>query len=212
LPSLPPSRHSENPTRLRQIATSFTPLHGARPAGPTTRLDTCRKGEIIDNPEQLAQFLEAEYEFFQKNRRDITPYLYLDKSIEGIQYLLDAAGVPVDLAPMEMPGEPIDVGDPRSFQDYFGLDADLVKHIAENLRVNSFDVLAPHFDSEQMNRAGVYPESWGTTTTSTTCVRTTTIRRSFSSAPQLPTPRRSCRMAELLVRSRPPLAHARRVR
>lgn len=104
-------------------------------------------GEFIDSPEQVDKFLTGLDD----------EGCYLDKSIDGIQFLLDRAGVPVYLAPTDMPGEPIDVDG----EIYFGLWVDLVKQIAENLRANSFDVLAPHFDSEEMNRAEVYPTPWG---------------------------------------------------
>jgi hypothetical protein len=110
--------------------------------------------QFIDSPELVDRFLTDSWD--QGSLRDKS--IDVDKSIEGIQSLLDGAEVPVYLAPTEMPGEPIEsVGS----EIYFGFGADFVKQIAENLRSNSFDVLARHFDVEQMNRAGLYPATWG---------------------------------------------------
>jgi hypothetical protein len=67
------------------------------------------------------------------------PTGYLDKSIGEIQALLTAAKVPVWIAPIEMPGEPIQFGGTGIC---FGLSSAKVAEIAGHLRATPFDALA----------------------------------------------------------------------
>jgi Domain of unknown function (DUF1877) len=76
----------------------------------------------------------------------------LDKAWDGIQFLLDRAGVPVEL---QMGGE------------YIGEDGELagwavddVKDAARHLRATPFEQLARHFDPVLMMERCVYPPIW----------------------------------------------------
>ncbi|AXO23492.1 DUF1877 family protein [Mycobacterium avium] len=59
----------------------------------------------------------------------------VDKAIDGIQFLLSAADVPIAIAPQQMPGEPIPT---QNGEIYFGLSADQVAAIATQLAPTRF--------------------------------------------------------------------------
>lgn len=113
-----------------------------------TRLRSEELAKLIDDPAGLDEFLWRDRE---------EPSGYVDKAIDGIQFLLSAAGVPVYLAPLEMPGEPIENG---RGDIYFGLSTAQVAEIAAHLAATPFDELAAHFDAEAMNAQQVYPMAW----------------------------------------------------
>jgi hypothetical protein len=77
---------------------------------------------------------------------------YLDKACGGIQFLLDAAEVPVDL---RIDGEPI-----RDDGSLSGWSAAEVVFAAESLRATSFEELARHYDPVLMAKEDIYPSIW----------------------------------------------------
>lgn len=107
---------------------------------------------LMDNPEAVGDFI-LEYE------NATVPECDMDKSIDGIQFLLHQARVDVAVAPTEMPGEFIESDDDEG--EIFGFSATAVAEIAGKLGSTSFDVLAPHFDPAAMESAQVYPSGWG---------------------------------------------------
>ncbi|MGK5674067.1 DUF1877 family protein [Micromonospora sp. URMC 106] len=80
------------------------------------------------------------------------PDCYLDKAWAGIQFLLDAAGVRVDLY------EDGDVIDEEC--TLLAWDAGMVADAARALSAAPFEVLARHFDPERMTERKVYPQLW----------------------------------------------------
>ncbi|UQS21557.1 MULTISPECIES: YfbM family protein [Amycolatopsis] len=78
---------------------------------------------------------------------------FVEKAWDGLQYLLDRAGVDVDL---RMDGEPIDYDG----EEYTGFDADLVRSIADALDAAPFEKLAAHYDPADMMARNVYPGIW----------------------------------------------------
>jgi Domain of unknown function (DUF1877) len=115
-----------------------------------TKLTTDELNRLIEDPEQVNDFL-------WQRPRDDGPSGSVDKSLDGIQFLLSAAEVPVQLAPQEMPGEPIVTG--RGDVN-FGLFPAEVATVAEQLAATPFEVLAPHFNHDRMNQEHVYPSPW----------------------------------------------------
>lgn len=115
-----------------------------------TKLTSAELAGVMDDPEQVRGIL------WRPSTGD-EPSGSVDKAIDGIQFLLSAAGVPIDLAPAQMPGEPIPTQDGEI---YFGLSADYVATIAAQLAATRFETLAPHFNPEQMNQEGVHPTPW----------------------------------------------------
>jgi hypothetical protein len=97
------------------------------------RVSDEKLGELIADPSGVRDYV------FSNDREG--PTGYLDKSIDDLQALLTAAEIPVWIAPIEMPGEPIPFGDSGI---YFGLSSGKVAEIAEHLRATTFDVLASH--------------------------------------------------------------------
>lgn len=115
-----------------------------------TKLTSAELALVIGDPEQVSDIL------WRPPTGD-GPSGSVDKAIDGIQFLLAAAGVPVNLAPEQMPGEPIPTEDGEI---YFGFSADEVATIAPHLEATPFDTLAPHFSPERMNQQGVQPAPW----------------------------------------------------
>jgi hypothetical protein len=76
---------------------------------------------------------------------------YIDKAWAGIQFLLDAADVPINLREN---GEFI--GEEGYF---FGWSAFMVAEAARHLRATPFERLAPHFDPAQMTEQDIYPSA-----------------------------------------------------
>jgi uncharacterized protein DUF1877 len=78
---------------------------------------------------------------------------YLDKAWAGLQFLLDAEGIDIDLR--------------GGTYDFIGDDGDLVawsehsvEEAAKILRATPFDRLARHFDPAEMTRQDIYPGIW----------------------------------------------------
>lgn len=115
-----------------------------------TKLTSAELAQVIGDPEQVSDIL-------WRPPADDGPSGSVDKAIDGIHFLLSAAGVPINLAPEQMPGEPIPTQDGEV---YFGLSADEVATVAAQLAATPFDALAPHFSPERMNKEGVQPTPW----------------------------------------------------
>lgn len=114
------------------------------------KLSSAELAQVIDGPEQVSDIL-------WRPSADDGRSGSVDKAIDGIQFLLCAAGVTINLAPQQMPGEPIPTQDGEV---YFGLTADEVATVAAQLAATPFDTLAPHFSPERMNQEGVQPIPW----------------------------------------------------
>lgn len=115
-----------------------------------TKLTSVELARVSDDPELVSGIL------WRPSSGD-GPSGSVDKAIDGIQFLLSAADVPVNLAPECMPGEPFPTQDGEI---YFGLSVDEVVTIAAQLAATQFDTLAPHFSPDRMNRQGVQPTPW----------------------------------------------------
>lgn len=115
-----------------------------------TKLTSAELVQVIDDPEQIRGIL-------WRPLPGDGPSGSVDKAIDGIQFLLSAADVPINLAPERMPGEPIPTQDGEI---YFGLSADQVATIAAQLAATRFDTLARYFSPERMNQEGVQPTPW----------------------------------------------------
>ncbi|MGK5672767.1 DUF1877 family protein [Micromonospora sp. URMC 106] len=76
---------------------------------------------------------------------------FVEKAWDGIQYLLDAADVGVQLRE----GEPID-----DDGEFSGFDPDVVRHIAQRLNDAPFERLAPYYNPTDMTERNVYPHCW----------------------------------------------------
>lgn len=98
------------------------------------------------HPKWMKEFLE-EYEDNDERSRD--PDGFIEKAWGGIQFLLDAADVPIELL---MDGDPID--DQCLF---CGWSAEAVKKTAEILGATPFETLAVHFDPARLSEEEVYP-------------------------------------------------------
>lgn len=83
---------------------------------------------------------------------ELDGYLDLDKAWDGIQFLLNRAGLPIEL---QLDGVFIS-------EDPFlaGWTVDDVKDAARHLRATPFEQLARHFDPAQMTESGIYPPIW----------------------------------------------------
>lgn len=77
---------------------------------------------------------------------------YLDKSWDGLQYLLDKAGVSVGL---QEDGIPI-----NEDNTFAGWRADAVKRASDLLKATPFEDLAGYFDPTEMTEREVYPSFW----------------------------------------------------
>jgi hypothetical protein len=106
-------------------------------------------------PEELTRALENPEQAEELVDREILPGEpdgYLDKSWDGLQFLLDEAEVPVDL---RIDGEPLD-----EEAHLAGWDADLVAWAAQQLSATPFEHLARHFDPARMMADDRYPRIW----------------------------------------------------
>ncbi|WP_280342000.1 YfbM family protein [Nocardia abscessus] len=81
---------------------------------------------------------------------DGDPSGYLDKSWDGLRYLLESAEVGVDLF---YDGDLLD-------DDYYAWPVDLVRATAQRLKATPFDRLAVHYDGTAMDTADIYPRIW----------------------------------------------------
>ncbi|GLY67701.1 YfbM family protein [Amycolatopsis taiwanensis] len=77
---------------------------------------------------------------------------FIEKAWGGIQFLLDAEGLGLDLL---TDGTPIDEENLLT-----GWSAETVKQVAEELRKVPFAMLARHYDPAKMMSEGVYPRMW----------------------------------------------------
>ncbi len=118
------------------IVTSFRPLTAAR------------YEEWTAVPNCIDDFM-AEFDWSAK------PSAYLDKSVDGLQYLFSAADVPVDLFPTSGPNGPFafDGG-------YYAFSPGQVASAAAALHDLEFATLAVHFDAVQMNDSIPYGLRW----------------------------------------------------
>ncbi|WP_084506191.1 YfbM family protein [Amycolatopsis sp. ATCC 39116] len=80
---------------------------------------------------------------------------FIEKAWDGIQYLLDEAGVGVEL---RMDGDPIE----HDGDEFNGFPPEVVKSIAESLNAAPFERLAEHYDPADMMARGIYPRIWDT--------------------------------------------------
>jgi len=101
------------------------------------RVSDEKLAELIADPSGLNEYLSS-------SGHD-QPSGYLDKSIYDLQALLMAAKIPVWLAPIEMPGEPITFG---NSEICFGLSSPKVAEIAGHLRTTTFEALASHSSTD----------------------------------------------------------------
>jgi hypothetical protein len=101
-------------------------------------------------PEELDRAMD-DAEWAEEHLWDLDrePDGYLDKAWDGIQFLLNAAEVPIDL---------------RMDGDFIGEDGCLagwtvgdVENAARHLRATPFEQLARHFDPARMTQRDIYP-------------------------------------------------------
>ncbi|MFB9905951.1 YfbM family protein [Allokutzneria oryzae] len=114
-------------------------------------------GYVEVTPQQLADVAhdgEKAEELYDEISADETALDgFVEKAWDGIQYLLDAAGVNVEL---RMDGEPIDYdGD-----EFTGFNPDMVRGIARSLNDAPFERLAPHYNPIDMMERQIYPRCW----------------------------------------------------
>ncbi|WP_067476078.1 YfbM family protein [Nocardia amamiensis] len=103
--------------------------------------------------EQLDRFTTAgveEEELWDLESADGDPSGYLDKSWDGLRYLLEAAEVELDLF---FEGNLLD-------DEHYGWPVDLVRATAQKLKATPFDRLAAYYDGTAMDNADVYPRIW----------------------------------------------------
>ncbi|MEV0344076.1 YfbM family protein [Nocardia sp. NPDC050713] len=98
----------------------------------------------------VAAGAQAQEDLWNIERAKGDPEGYLDKSWDGLRYLLEAARSGVDLF---FGGELID-------DEYYAWPVDLVQTTAEQLRATPFAALAAHYDPGAMDEANVYPGIW----------------------------------------------------
>lgn len=114
-------------------------------------------GYVEVTPEQLADVLhdgERADELYEEISADETALDgFIEKAWHGIQYLLDAAGVGVEL---RMDGEPID----NDGDEFNGFGPDVVRDIAQRLNDAPFERLAPHYNPTDMMERKIYPRVW----------------------------------------------------
>lgn len=108
-------------------------------------------------PQQLVDVVhdgEKAFELYDEISADETILDgFIEKAWDGIQYLLYAAEVGVDL---RMDGEAIDYdGD-----ELTAFDAALVRDIAQRLNATPFERLTPHYDPADMMERKIYPRCW----------------------------------------------------
>jgi hypothetical protein len=97
-------------------------------------------------------FADPEWAVEQVVDDEDRPGCHLGKAWAGIQFLLDAAGVRVDLY------EDGDVVDDET--TLLGWHADMVADAARALSATPFEALAGHFDPGRMTEEKVYPGLW----------------------------------------------------
>lgn len=93
----------------------------------------------FEDPERALEYLEDEER----------PYCFLEKSWAGIQFLLDAAGVGVDVYE---DGDAID-----EECTLFGWSDSMVAATAKALGATPFEVLAGFYDPQRLSEKDVYP-------------------------------------------------------
>ncbi|MEV0677765.1 DUF1877 family protein [Actinosynnema sp. NPDC050436] len=110
-----------------------------------TRVTPEELARAFEDPEQAEEYVEDEN----------VPYCFLEKSWAGIQFLLDAADVRVDLYE---DGDAID-----EECTMFGWDDVMVAAAAKALSATPFEVLAGHYDTAKLSEKEVYPmrHLWG---------------------------------------------------
>ncbi|MEV0299043.1 YfbM family protein [Nocardia sp. NPDC050710] len=104
-------------------------------------------GEQLD---QLSAAGAEAHELLWELEPDVDSTGYLDKSWDGLRYLLDSAEVGVDLF---FDGDLID-------DEYYGWPVDRVRATAQRLVATPFDRLAAHYDPAAMDGADIYPRIW----------------------------------------------------
>lgn|SRR2546429_993384 len=110
-----------------------------------TRVTPEALDKAVDDPEWAEEHLDE---------LDLTdePDGYLDKAWDGIQFLLNAADVPVDI---REGGDFIDEDG-----NFFAWTAGDIERAAQHLRATPFEQLARHFDPARMTELDVYPGIW----------------------------------------------------
>ncbi|MER5266091.1 DUF1877 family protein [Actinosynnema sp. NPDC002837] len=103
-----------------------------------TRVSPAELDRAIEDPEWALEHLEEDL-----------PYYSLEKSWAGIQFLLDAAGVAIEL---NEDGFVIDEESTLS-----GWTDHMVAEAATTLRATPFEVLATHYDPRELSAQEVYP-------------------------------------------------------
>lgn len=101
------------------------------------RATSAELDRFIAHPDELNEFL------WKPERLD-PPSGYLDKSIDGIQAMLDASSVRLNLAPIYMPGEPIHDGTAI----YFAIYPEPLHAMAEKLAQTSRETLAANYTAD----------------------------------------------------------------
>ncbi|MCP2299150.1 protein of unknown function (DUF1877) [Nocardia amikacinitolerans] len=109
-----------------------------------TKVTAERLGELV------AARAEAGDEVWDIERAKGDPSGYLDKSWDGLRYLLEAAESRVNLF---YDGDLI-------VDEYYAWSPDLVRSTAERLRATPFTALAAHYDPAAMDGANIYPGIW----------------------------------------------------
>jgi len=114
-------------------------------------------GYVEVTPQQLADVLhdgERADELYEEISADETAVNgFIEKAWDGIQYLLHAAGVGVEL---RMDGEPID----NDGDELSGFGPDAVRDIAQRLNDAPFERLAAHYNPTDMMERKIYPRIW----------------------------------------------------
>ncbi|MCX5208526.1 YfbM family protein [Kitasatospora sp. NBC_00240] len=113
-----------------------------------TRMTPAQLEQAAHDPDWAAEYLDAYYG--DGGPCDLSGGL--DKAWAGLQFLLDAAEVPVEFL---MDGFPI-----RDDGTLFGWSAEDVRELAKELRAVPFERLAAHYDPARMAAEGVYPNVW----------------------------------------------------
>lgn len=118
------------------IVTSFRPL-------TATQFE-----EWTAVPNEIEAFM-AEFDWSAK------PSAYLDKSVNGLEFLFAAANIPVDLFPTSGPNGPF------AFPDhYYAFSPQQVAAANEALRGIEFDQIAVHFNAARINETYPYGIRW----------------------------------------------------
>lgn len=110
--------------------------------------------EQLAKAEQDPEWAEELLEELAEPEDEDEPDGYLDKAWAGIQYLMEAEGLGIDLL---MDGDSLDEDG-----TLFGWSVAHVRQVAEKLRAAPWERLAAHYDAEKMMAAEVYPRVWDT--------------------------------------------------